>query len=627
MGSSKARRTSRGNVPPRPRDAEGREPPRSKAYYAALDLPLMAGIVIAVIVVMAPACAGTFLSWDDNKTVQKNPFIDSFTYFWAHPHMDLYVPITYDVWAIVALGARGADGKLEPEPFHLVNVIVHILATLLVYGALRGIIGVGALAAVVGALLFGVHPVQVGSVAWISGMKDVLYAMLCLGAICVDPLAGADGPARGGRGAARYAVATALFMLAVLAKPTAMVLPVIVLALAWGRERLTRRAIVRMAPWFAIALACAAWTKAVQHVAREPAPLWLRPIVAGHALATYLWKLVAPVNLGVDYGYSPRWLEGHRAAWAAAIVPVVIAVVLAIVWRKARWVVVGAIVFVLGLLPVLGWVPFDFQFYSTVADRYLYLPMFGVAIAVAFGVSRLKPPVQALVAGALLVGLGARSWVQAGYWRDNATIFGRTLEVNPWSIAALSSLGSLALEQAARAPTEPERMLLAGESERLALRAAAVRPEYETAWVGVAAARWMQGRREAALEAYRQALALAPDSPEVLTNYAIALAQVGELAKAQQMLARATQVEPTDATSRMNLGSVYDDMGRPELAQRELEISVQLDPWSAMAHTNLGFVLKERGMLERAREEFETALRIEPAYAEARRGLRELGAR
>jgi Flp pilus assembly protein TadD len=496
--------------------------------------------------------------------------------------------------------------------------------------ALRRIVGVGPWAAAAGALLFAVHPVQVGSVAWISGMKDVLYALLCLAAICVDPLAGGADASQAAtsqnRGFGRYVIATALFALAVLAKPTAMVLPAIVLALAWGRRRLTRVAIVRMAPWFALALACAAWTKAVQQVAREPAPLWLRPIVAGHALGTYLWKLIAPVNLGVDYGYSPKWLAGHRAAWATAIVPVVIAVLLAI-WRRARWVVVGAIVFVLGLLPVLGWVPFDFQFFSTVADRYLYLPMFGVAIAVAYGVSRLKPPAQVLVAGAVLVGFGARSWVEAGYWRDNPTLFARTLEVNPQSIAALSTLGTLAVEQAARAPTPAERLQLAGESEQLSLRAVAVRPDYETAWVGVAAARWMQGRRDAALEAYQKALALAPDSPEVLTNYAIALAQVGDLPKAQQLLSRATQVEPTDPTSHMNLGSVYDDSGRPDLAQRELEISVQLDPWNAMAHANLGFVLKERGMLQRARQEFETALRIEPTYSEARRGLRELGGR
>jgi tetratricopeptide (TPR) repeat protein len=588
----------------------------------------MAGIVISVVVVLSAACAGSFLKWDDQQTVAANPFVRSFSYFWAHPHMDLYVPVTYDVWAaLAAAGAEQPSGALAPGPFHVANVVVHVLATLMVYGIIRRLLHLGAWPAALGAVLFGSHPIQVEAVAWVSGMKDVLYAMLCLAALWVDPLAGEAPSPHGsppskylGSGLARYVVATALFAVAVLAKPTAMMLPAIVLTLAWARGRLSSAAVVRMAPWLAISLACAIWTQCVQSAALEPAPLWLRPLVAGHALGTYLWKLLVPVKLAVDYGYSPQWLKGHPIAQIVALVPLVLAIVVAVVcWRlrpRARVLATGAIVFVLGLLPVLGLVPFDFQFYSTVADHYVYLPMLGVALAAAWGASKLKPQARVLVTAALLVGLGVRSFVQAGYWLDDRTLFTRTLEVNPRSVAALSQLASMALDQ-----SRPD------DAEVLAKRALEVRPDYPTAWVGLASSYSMRGRAAEAFDAYRSALAISPNNPEVLVNFGIAMAQAGQLDEAERLLKRAIEQAPTDSKAHMNLGTVYNFKARPDLARREYEAAIRWNPTDAAAHTNLGFILMSLGLTEEARREFTAALRVQPGFADAQRALWELGGR
>src|SRR5207244_11687944 len=127
--------------------------------------------------------------------------------------------------------------------------------------------------------------------------------------------------------------------------------------------------------WLALAIAGAIVAKLSQpaRFAGIVVPLWTRPFIAGDALAFYLRKLVWPLRLGVDYGREPAPTLASHWPYVTSIVPITIAVML---WIKRRaWTpaLAGAVVFGLGLLPVLGFVPFDFQIYSTVADHYLYL--------------------------------------------------------------------------------------------------------------------------------------------------------------------------------------------------------------------------------------------------------------
>src|SRR5205823_5661753 len=163
-----------------------------------------------------------------------------------------------------------------------------------------------------------------------------------------------------------------------LAKPIAMMTPLIAVAIdgfIFGRFR--RRVIV----WFVPAIVCAIIAKRVQPAPYDSivVPFWGRPIVAGDTIAFYLYKLVWPLRLGVDYGRTPRETLASGWEYLTSSVPLAIAIVLWMKRRKIPFLVAGAIVFMLGMLPVSGLVRFDFQIYSTVADHYLYLPMLGVA--------------------------------------------------------------------------------------------------------------------------------------------------------------------------------------------------------------------------------------------------------
>jgi Tfp pilus assembly protein PilF len=611
-------------------------PPRRKLY----ELLILGGCLVATLVALLPVCRADFTTWDDPQTVSKDPWLmapgaEAFTHFWAHPNMDLYIPVTYDVWAAVASGAvqnlPGGIG-LDPHDFHAANLIVHLISTAVVYGLLRRFAGPAGAAA--GTLLFGLHPVQVEPVAWVSGMKDVLCGMLCLAALYADPLAsvparepahmkeGSVGLAHAKRrGVVRYLAATLLFALAVLTKPTAMVLPAIVMVIAWATGRLTRQALLRLTPWFLLSLACAVWTRQVQ--ANPPfvdSPLWLRPLVILHALGFYAVKLLAPQRLAVDYGCSPMWLRQHPGAWALGLIPLVVLALLLMLRKRVRSIVAAGAIFVIGLSPVLGLVTFDFQFYSTVADHYLYLPMFGAALALAVAVAMiyrraiaLRPPARiamALMIPLVAVVLGVTSWFQARKWRDTRTLFDHTLWVNPNSLAALNSKVRFALD--AHQPLE---------AEQFARRALAVRPDYPTAIVALGSALAMEGRDDEALEKFQRAAQIAPDSPEVLVNLGIALAKRKRLTEAQSLFERAVQEAPENAHAHLQLGIVYLQQRKVDASLREFEWATRLDPQDPEAHANLGWVLIGFNRRDQAREQFAAALEIDSSFPSALKGM------
>jgi tetratricopeptide (TPR) repeat protein len=306
-----------------------------------------------------------------------------------------------------------------------------------------------------------------------------------------------------------------------------------------------------------------------------------RLVVALDALAFYLSTLTAPVPLAPDYGRSPHWLLSQQQVYFTWVAPVV---VLAVAWhfrRRFPWLLGAVLVMGAALLPVLGLVPFDYQRYSTVADRYLYLAMLGPALAVAWLLSRHGGRAALAAVGAVVVVLAGLSFVQVQRWRDSQTLFHYTLSVNPRSLAAHLVLGAQYAErgQDAAALAEFDQALAANPGDAAALG-------------GAGHIYLRQGKFEQAAEAYRQALVYGGGHPALNINLGAALAQAGRLDEAREAL----------------------------------ETAVAKLPDNAEAHGNLGNVLAVRRDFAGARREYETALRLDPNSGVARRGLAALDA-
>jgi hypothetical protein len=161
--------------------------------------------------------------------------------------------------------------------------------------------------------------------------------------------------------------------------------------------------------------------------------VWARPFIAGDALAFYLGKLAWPVGLCADYGRTPEEVLGHAWGYLTWLAPAVLGV---LVWRgRARrpMLLAAAALFSLGLLPVLGFVPFIFQQFSTVADRYAYLALLGPAVALAWWLSTQRRPAAGVATSAVLAALGFLSAFQTLHWYNNGTFWTHTIRHNPRS--------------------------------------------------------------------------------------------------------------------------------------------------------------------------------------------------
>ncbi len=420
--------------------------------------PLLACLVFAItFLTFARLTNCNFTFWDDDKTIRQNHWLNpptwgTLSYYWTTASesdtMGLYVPVTYTVWSALAKMARldhpDSEGlMLNPVVFHMANVLLHGMTAVMVFWLLMSVFerrtklpaeaetqaGRDVLPAFFGALVFALHPVQVETVGWVSGTKDLLCGLLSVIALLMYVRS-------------RYWMGMLFFVLAMLSKPTAVVLPLMagvigVLLL----DRPLRRTVIVLIPWGLLMIPCMVLTREVQPAAwASSVPVWARPAVAADAVAFYLVKLVWPAHLCIDYGRNTAAIVEHHLIYWTWILPVGIAGLIG--WRyRSRIVIAGGLLFLLPLIPVLGFVPFEFELISTTADHYLYLPMLGIAVVVMWILIRVESRRSKWVCAAILLVMGTRSILQEPVWHDSRSLFLHALWINPRSIVSFDGLG------------------------------------------------------------------------------------------------------------------------------------------------------------------------------------------
>ncbi len=548
------------------------------------------------------------LFWDDRVNIFENhhfnpPSLTHALDFWVSPYQRLYIPLTYTVWAGLARiaeipAAQRRDLKFSPRPFHLFNLAVHILSILVVFVLLRTLVGHD-WAAFGGALFFAWHPVQVEPVAWITGLKDVLSGCLSLVAIWLY-LKHKRLP---------YILATLAFVLAVLSKPSAVGVPLVVWVLDYSMlRRSARQCTLRVIPWVVLASAFIAVNKLAQPdtVISFIAPLWARPLVAADAVTFYLYKLVFPVWLGLDYGRSPEWLLHQEWIYLIWTIPFGV-LVLMWLWRDRKpWLLASGGVFVAAILPVSGLIPFVFQDISTVADRYLYLSLLGPALSLAWVLSESRKRSVWALSLLILLLLGVRSAFQVGHWRDDITLYNHALRINPLSWVTHYSLGK-ALD---RLGIDDDAMIHYRESAR-------IRPTYADAHNNLGVALAARGQLDEAMREYRLSIQIRPDYTEAYYNLANALASQGRLEEAFKHYKIAIKTDPGYAKAYNNLGIALAKQGRREEAIVQFREALKIDSGFAKAHANLGHSLWQEGYLDEAVKHYSQAVYHEPDFAEA----------
>jgi len=572
---------------------------------------LLVGLTLAVFL---PAGGHDFV-WDDTGNIVENPYLNPPIFanalrFWEKPYEKLYIPLTYSVWAGLARVAqmpaeRGDVMEFSPRLFHLANVGFHILAALVIFGILKMLVRHD-WAAFGGALFFALHPLQVEPVAWITGLKDVLSGCLSLVAIWLYLK----------HKGFHYVLATLAFVLAMLAKPGAITVPVVAWVLDyWLLRRSARQCALTVIPWIVLAIPFIIVNKLAQPDTIIPffTPLWARPLVAADALAFYLYKLALPLWLGPDYGRSPEWLLQRGWVYITWVIPFGI---LILIWRwreRKPWLLASAGVFVAGMLPVSGLVPFVFQSLSTVADRYLYLSLLGPALALAFFLAAKKRKVAVVFCVGTLALLGLRSAFQVSHWRDETTLYRHALSVNANSSLAYYNLGNALAERGM-----VENAIV---HYREAVR---ISPRYPDARNNLGAVLARVGRLDEAIEQYREAIRIDPTYAKAYYNFGNARIRQGEWDEAVERYGQAIKADPGYSMAYNNLGIALVNRGDVDAGIEHLRHALELNPRLAIAHRNLGYALAKRGRIDEAIERYREAVRIEPEFAQAHEELARL---
>lgn len=614
----------------RPRPAESPALPESGGWTVAAIFGLF---LVAALAAYAPALRGEFL-WDDLGHVT-HPALQSWSgllRIWFEPGVtQQYYPLLHSafwfehrLWDDAVLG------------YHLVNVLQHAFAATLFGLILRRLAVPGAWFA---AALFLLHPVCVESVAWICEQKNTLSLVLYLGAALAYLRFDETRSRRA------YALATGLFVLALLTKTVTATLPGALLVVAWWRRgKLSWRAdVLPVLPWFALGAAGGLFTAHFERVliGAQGADFALsaadRLVLAGRVFWFYLGKLAWPAELVFVY---PRW-HVNAAVWWQWLFPLAgLALLGGLMWwsRRSRAPLAVALLFAGSLFPVLGFLnvyPFVFSY---VADHFQYLASLAVFALAGAALSRLPKP-AAPIAPLLLAGLlGILTWQQAAQYRDNVTLYETTLRRNPdaWlahhNLATLHSDGGRYAEALphvertlALRPDYPEALAMQGnvltqlgrpgEALPPLERAVRLQPRYAEAHNNLGTALMALGRPDEGRARFEQAVQLQPDYVAARLNLGLALASAGRIAEATPHFQKAVELDPTHLTARLQLGTALAMQSRYADALPHFEAALELDPESDQGHLRLAMTLRALGRTADANAHYLEAIRLNPGLA------------
>jgi tetratricopeptide (TPR) repeat protein len=553
---------------------------------------------------------------------------------------------------------------LEPWGYHLTNVLLHAASGVVLFLVLRRMTGAVGRSAFVAAL-FAVHPLNVESVAWVAERKNVLstfFWMLTLAAY----VRYAERP-----GVGRYLLLALVFALGLTAKAMLVTLPCVLLLLDyWPLRRLRlaggapgavtaagralgpvplRLLLLEKVPLLLLSAGCCVLTVKAQTgvvMSLETFPLGVRLRNALVAYAEYLGRMFWPADLAIFYPHPGSALSAGRLALAGGLLLAITALALAQA-RRRPYLLVGWLWYLGTLVPVIGLVQVGLQ---AVADRYTYVPLVGVFIALTWGaadlLARWRVPTVALVplAGAVLAALWVRTYDQVPSWRDSVTVWGHAVAVTPPNPVARHSLGvgylqrgdfEEAIAQCDEAlridPRRPFPHLTLGltlmrqgkdeEARQHCVRALEALPTFADAHQVLGELLWRRGNVEEAARHFADAVRYKPDFARAHSWLGLALERAGKTAQAKDHYARALEINPDLAEAHCGLGKLLLQEGETAEAMDHFAAALRVETDHAEAHNRLGVAYWRQGQRDQAEHHLGEAVRLNPTAAEARANL------
>ncbi len=542
---------------------------------------------------------------DDRFQIEDNTWLRSWRYLsryftgdvWSFMHPtfpgNLYRPL-FLLWFRLQYIAFG----LKPFGWHFCTVLAHVGVTLLVYYLAVRLLK-DRRAALFTTLIFGLHPVHVEAVAWVSGVTEPMLALFLIASFLCYLHRRTEHP----HDRAYLLASLVLYALAMLAKETALILPMIIFAseLIWsGPAGTSRWRAWRHRGWAALAVITPYLVLSAAYLGlrimalhgfqnpRESHPVSNMVLTWPAVLWFYTRHLIWPVGMGPFYDMNYVTHPDVRNVLLPALGVVLIVAGLCVLAARSQKAALASLWLVFPILPVLNLRVFTEGHF--VHDRYLYLPSIGFAMLVGMGLCRLQigsarllgqPAVQVALASVLALGMATSITEETAYFADPMTFF---------------------------------------------MRASTMSANGKGGQVNMAGVLGEHGHVEEAIKIYEEVWPTQPDNPAVNYNLGYGYYLTGKLPEADRFLSRAVQIDDSKPDAFFYLGLTKLKMGDLDAAAANVQSAISIRPDAVHYHFALGVILKLQGNLPGALSEFHQEMDLDPDNTSARQQAEEIEA-
>jgi Flp pilus assembly protein TadD len=597
-------------------------------------------IALLTIFVYLPALQNNFVNWDDDGYVYKNHHIQSidfelfkwmFTTFrtsnW-HPLTWLSHAIDYAIWG------------LNPMGYHLTSIIFHGLNTFLVVLLIIRLINYDRdkasitvenknfsnntplIAGAVTGLLFGIHPIHVESVVWISERKDVLYAFFYLLSI-LSYLKYTSSPLKKQK-ILNYNLCLLLFILSLMSKPMAVTLPVVLIILDFyplGRLHLKsaftsqRKVVTEKLPFLILSLASSVITIIAQQVGGSVVPLWTHPFedrlwIAIKALCFYLFKIVWPTDLVPLYPF-PIHLSLNFEYIGSLFLIIIISIFYIWLWhmRQRFWLAIWAY-YIITLFPVLGLIQVGGH---AAADRYMYLPSIGPFLLFGIGISWVWEKIYIRDTNSiikkmfiftpliiLLCFLSILTVRQEAIWKDSISLWDAELSQFPKLHVIYNNRAEAYME------TGNYQKAIKDYEKSISINPRDAAPYNRLGVIYEKLGNYLQ-----AIENYSKSLDLTPKLGQVNHNRNVIYQKILEIFE------KNIRQNPRNAVLYIDRGTVHAMMKNYQKALEDYATAIKLNPQIPAIYYNRGLIFTNLDKYQQALVDFATVIKLNPRDAEA----------
>ncbi len=586
----------------------------------------------------------SFTNWDDNAYVTENPLIRSLS---GRNILRIFSPAAfvnanYMPATIFSYALNYAAARLNPAGYIFADLLMHLLNVLLVFIFVRKL-SRSDVAASLCALLFGIHPMHVESVAWVSGRKDLLYTFFFL----ASSLSYLSYREKGtGAGMPRYVASCILFFCSLLSKSSAVTLPAVLFLIDYYRGRkYSKRMLIDKIPFMVPALLLGFWAIKGQHDAGTlggigGVPVFSRISVACYSFMFYVFKFFIPLKLSACYPYPATFPSSLPVRYLLSPLFAVAAGGAAWLFRRSKAFIFGFGFFLINIIFILHFIPVSS---AVTADRFSYCAYIGLSFIVAgvvergFVSARLKSVrvgIPAVICCATVVSCYAAR-ERCTVWKNSETLWTDVLGKYPSAIAynnrgyayylnhdyrrALEDYNTGLSHYPSYADLYNDRGLVfdaSGDHARAVEdydRAIACKPGYAEAYINRGVDYCAKGDDGRAMSDFDRAVSLKPDCAEAYCNRGNLLNGRGEFAEAIADFSRATSLNPENAGAWYGRGRACQAMNDLDRALSCFARTLEIDSAYEHAYNSRGVVYCLENDFDRAIADFNRAIALRPS--------------